>query len=108
MEPKTNLVPLVVYTKESSSLLVHALWEHSEKELFLLYTGLTTRTPVRSGLIVFVDNDRGDSPRPYRARVFRADAPELPPGTPWMHARWHAVARDVMLSQSARGGMTRC
>lgn len=46
VEPKTNLVPLVVYTKESSSLLVHALWEHSEKELFLLYTGLTTRTPV--------------------------------------------------------------
>ena len=43
VEPKTNFVPLVVYTKESSSLLAHAPWE---KEVFLLYTGLTTRTPV--------------------------------------------------------------
>ena len=38
--------------------------------------------------VVIVDNDRGDSPSSCRARVLRAGAPELPPGTPWMHARW--------------------
>jgi len=60
--------------------------------------------------VVIVDNDRGDSPSSCRARVLRAGAPELPPGTPWMHARWQPlrIGRDVLLSQSARGGMTRC
>jgi hypothetical protein len=41
--------------------------------------------------VAIVDNDRGDSPSPYRARVLRAGAPELPPGTPWMHARWQPL-----------------
>ena len=27
--------------------------------------------------VTIVDNDRGDSPSPYRARVLRAGAPEL-------------------------------
>jgi len=38
-----------------------------------------------------LDNDRGDSPSSYIARALRAGAPELPPGTPWMHARWQPL-----------------
>ena len=59
--------------------------------------------------VAIIDNDRGDSPSSYRAHALRAGAPELPSGTPWMDAcKVAAIGRDVLLSQSARGGMTRC
>ena len=73
---------------------------------------MATAAPAMTWLplnVTIVDNDRGDSPSPYRARVLRAGAPELPPGTPWMQpCKVAAIGRDVLLSQSARGGMTRC
>ena len=46
---------------------------------------MATAAPAMTWLplnVTIVDNDRGDSPSPYRARVLRAGAPELPPGTP--------------------------
>ena len=46
---------------------------------------MATAAPAMTWLplnVTIVDNDRGDSPSPYRARVIRAGAPELPPGTP--------------------------
>ena len=58
--------------------------------------------------VVIVDNDRGDSPSSYRARALRAvlrRCPEIPPERMLQVA---AVARGLLLSQSARGGMTRC
>ena len=59
--------------------------------------------------IVIVDNDRGDSPSSYRARALRAGAQEAPRDTARTHARWQPLpGACVLLSQSARGGMTRC
>jgi len=55
---------------------------------------MATAAPAMTWLplnVVIVDNDRGDSPSSCRARVLRAGAPELPPGTPWMHARWQPL-----------------
>ena len=46
---------------------------------------MATAAPAMTWLplnVTIVDNDRGDIPSPYRARVLRAGAPELPPGTP--------------------------
>ena len=61
--------------------------------------------------IVIVDNDRGDSPSSYisRARsglVLRCQ--EVPPRYRLNTCKVAAVARGLLLSQSARGGMTRC
>ena len=54
--------------------------------------------------VVTVDNDRGDSPSSCRARVLiRAGAPELPPGTPWMHMQGGShCGRDVLFGARAR------
>ena len=74
---------------------------------------MATAAPAMTWLplnVVIVDNDRGDSPSSYRARVLRAGAPELARGTlPLGYAcKVAAIGRDLLLSQSARGGMTRC
>jgi hypothetical protein len=59
--------------------------------------------------VVIVDNDRaGDSPSSYRARALRANAQEVSRDTAWTHARWQPLPGTRLLSQSARGGMTRC
>ena len=60
--------------------------------------------------VTIVDNDRGASPSSYRARALGAGAQEVSRGTRncLNTCRVAAVARDVLLSQSARGGMTRC
>ena len=59
--------------------------------------------------VAIVDNDRGDSPSSYRARALRAGAQEVRvPRYRLNTCKVAAVARDVLLSQSARGGMTWC
>ena len=58
-----------------------------------------------------VDNDRGDSPSPilYISRARLGLVLQLAAaGYPLDVCKVAAVARDVLLSQSARGGMTRC
>ena len=79
---------------------------------------MATAAPAMTWLplnVVIVDNDRGDNPSSYRARVLRAGAPELQPGTPFgcmqggsrcpgpavepERARWH----DPVLGRSPRG-----
>jgi len=57
--------------------------------------------------VVIVDNDRGNSPSSYRARAqgwCSGGAPRYRLNT----CKVAAVARGLLLSQSARGGMTRC
>ena len=58
--------------------------------------------------VSIVDNDRGDSPSSYRARALMAGAQEVPRDTCLTTCKVAAVARGLLLSQSARGGMTRC
>ena len=75
---------------------------------------MATAAPAMTWLplnVVVVDNDRGDSPSaPYLARAraylgLACSRAVVPPGTPWMDARWQPLA-GTLLSQSARGGMT--
>ena len=58
----------------------------------LMATAAPARDMAAALNVTIVDNDRGDIPSPYRARELRAGAPELPSGTPWMHARWQPLA----------------
>ena len=62
--------------------------------------------------VVIIDNDRGDSPSSYRVRALRAGAaggaPEISPRYFLNTCKVAAVARGLLLSQSARGRMTRC
>ena len=60
--------------------------------------------------VAVVDNDRGASPNSYRARALRAGAQQLTGASSYRldTCKVAAVARDVLLSDSARGGMTRC
>ena len=63
--------------------------------------------------VVIVDNDRGDSPSPYRARVrlrltLRLVLQSCLRVYPLDACKVAAIGRDLLLSQSARSGMTRC
>ena len=57
--------------------------------------------------VVIVDNDRGDSPSSYRARALRAACSGGAPRYRLNTCKVAAVARGLLLSQSARGGMFR-
>jgi Mg2+/Co2+ transporter CorB len=56
--------------------------------------------------VVIVDNNRGDSPSSYRARALIGLVLRRCPEIPHEHftCKVAAVAWDVLLSQSARGG----
>ena len=59
--------------------------------------------------VAVVDNDRGASPNSYRAHALRAGAQQSGASSYRLDTcKVAAVARDVLLSDSARGGMTRC
>ena len=79
------------------------------KALFRLLTATAVPSMLWLPLnVVMVDNDRGASLNSYRACVLGAGTQEVPPVTAGTHATVAAIARDLLLSESARGGMTRC
>ena len=80
------------------------------KALFRLLTATAAPSMLWLPLnVVMVDNDRGAaSLNSYRACVLGAGTQEVPPVTAGTHATVAAIARDLLLSESARGGMTRC
>ena len=76
---------------------------------------MATAAPAMTWLplnVVIVDNDTGDSPSPYRARVLRAGVGLVLQSCLRVPlecmCKVAAIGRDLLLSQSARGGMTRC
>ena len=75
---------------------------------------MATAAPAMTWLplnVTIVDNDRGDTSRAHIARaclgLVLQSCPRVPLGC-MQRCKVAAIGRDLLLSQSARSGMTRC